>query len=101
MNGVSAGRLPCHRQPAGNLSRCTATIHRSDARGSPAEPVGPTAPVIGPASQVGSDPVDAIEQTVTAGNSTLTYEATAQQYVYVWKTDKAWPGTYRDGSCRG
>lgn len=34
--------------------------------------------------------VDAIEETVTAGSSTLTYDAYADQYVYVWKTSKAW-----------
>ncbi|HKT58982.1 MAG TPA: PxKF domain-containing protein, partial [Gemmatimonadales bacterium] len=33
---------------------------------------------------------DQIEETVTAGGSSLTYDVTAQQYVYVWKTDKAW-----------
>lgn len=36
-----------------------------------------------------------IEQTVTAGQSSLTYDAIADQYVYVWKTDKAWAGTCR------
>ena len=35
---------------------------------------------------------DAIEQTVTAGSSSLTYDTTAGQYVYVWKTNKAWAG---------
>ena len=25
----------------------------------------------------------------------MTYDATAGQYVYVWKTDKAWAGTCR------
>jgi uncharacterized repeat protein (TIGR01451 family) len=33
---------------------------------------------------------DTIEETVNAGNSSLTYDVTAQQYIYVWKTDKAW-----------
>jgi hypothetical protein len=28
----------------------------------------------------------------TASNSGLTYDATAGQYTYVWKTDKAWAG---------
>lgn len=38
---------------------------------------------------------DPVEETVTAGQSTLTYDAAAQQYVYVWKTDKSWGGTCR------
>jgi hypothetical protein len=38
---------------------------------------------------------DAIEETVTAGGSSLVYDATAGQYVYVWKTDKAWAGSCR------
>jgi hypothetical protein len=33
---------------------------------------------------------DAIEQTVTAGNSSLSYDQATDQYTYVWKTDKAW-----------
>lgn len=35
---------------------------------------------------------DLIEQTVTAGGSSLSYDAVSDQYVYVWKTDKAWAG---------
>jgi hypothetical protein len=49
--------------------------------------------------------VDDIEQIVTAGASSLTYDAASDQYVYVWKTDKAWAGkcgtlsvTLKDGS---
>jgi hypothetical protein len=38
---------------------------------------------------------DAIEQTVTAGASSLTYDASTDQYVYVWKTDKSWANTCR------
>lgn len=38
---------------------------------------------------------DAIEQTVTAGSSSLSYDATTDQYTYVWKTDRAWAGTCR------
>jgi hypothetical protein len=40
-------------------------------------------------------PVDNIEQTVSAGESGLTYDATADQYTYVWKTSKAWGATCR------
>ncbi|MCE7985038.1 MAG: hypothetical protein DYG89_28015 [Caldilinea sp. CFX5] len=36
-----------------------------------------------------------IEETVTAGNSTLQYDAATQTYSYIWKTDKAWAGTCR------
>jgi hypothetical protein len=39
-----------------------------------------------------SDPIDQTE-TVAATQSGLTYDATADQYVYVWKTDKAWAGS--------
>jgi len=46
-----------------------------------------------------TSPQDAIEETVTAGNSALSYDATtnapAGQYTYVWKTDKAWAATCR------
>lgn len=38
---------------------------------------------------------DAIEQTVTAGSSSLSYDATTDQYVYVWKIEKAWANTCR------
>ena len=40
-------------------------------------------------------PVDAIEQTASAGESGLTYDADAARYVYVWKTRKAWGDTCR------
>ena len=33
---------------------------------------------------------DAVETTVTAGNSGLSYGSASDQYTYVWKTDKAW-----------
>jgi len=35
------------------------------------------------------------EATMTAGNSTLTYDPDSDQYQYVWKTSKAWSGTCR------
>ena len=38
---------------------------------------------------------DAIEQTVTAGSSSLSYDSTTDQYTYVWKTEKAWAGSCR------
>ena len=36
--------------------------------------------------------VDAIETTVSASRSFLSYDAAADQYTYTWKTDKAWAG---------
>jgi dipeptidyl aminopeptidase/acylaminoacyl peptidase len=39
--------------------------------------------------------LDDIEQTVTAGASGLTYDPAADQYTYVWKTDRAWSGQTR------
>jgi hypothetical protein len=39
-------------------------------------------------------PVD-IVGTETAGGSSLTYDAGTGQYVYTWKTEKAWAGTCR------
>jgi len=36
-----------------------------------------------------------IDETVTAGASGLSYDPSVDQYIYVWKTDKAWAGTCR------
>jgi len=43
----------------------------------------------------GAAPVGEIEVTVTAGGSSLNYDADADQYIYVWKTNKAWAGSCR------
>jgi dipeptidyl aminopeptidase/acylaminoacyl peptidase len=40
-------------------------------------------------------PVDTVEQAVSAGESHLVYDATTDQYTYVWKTEKRWAGTCR------
>jgi len=42
-----------------------------------------------------TDPVVDITPSDTAGNSTLTYDASSDAYQYVWKTDAAWAGTCR------
>lgn len=39
--------------------------------------------------------IDAIEETVTAGSSSLSYDPITKEYNYVWKTDKGWAGTCR------
>jgi hypothetical protein len=40
-------------------------------------------------------PVSEIEQTVTAGGSSLSYDAESGAYTYVWKTEGPWAGTCR------
>ena len=40
-------------------------------------------------------PIDDIETTVTAGQSSLSYDGANNQYSYVWKTDKTWANTCR------
>jgi hypothetical protein len=52
-------------------------------------------------------PVSTVEETLTAGNTSLNYESATDQYTYVWKTEKGWKGTCRqlivrlvDGSSR-
>jgi hypothetical protein len=45
-------------------------------------------------------PIDDIEQTVTAGASSLQYDAATGQYSYIWKTDRAWAGQCRQLTVR-
>jgi uncharacterized repeat protein (TIGR01451 family) len=40
-------------------------------------------------------PVTEVEETSTAGSSTLTYDAASDRYHYVWKTDGSWKNTCR------
>jgi hypothetical protein len=40
-------------------------------------------------------PPNEVIETVTAGNSSLNYDASSDQYIYVWKTEGAWAGTCR------
>jgi len=44
-------------------------------------------------------PLDAIELTVTAGASSLGYDAATDRYSYIWKTAKVW-STAPGGPCR-
>jgi len=46
------------------------------------------------------NPVDAVEQTTTAGSSSLSYDAVTGLYTYVWKTEKSWAGTCRQVSVK-
>lgn len=40
-------------------------------------------------------PQDAVEQTETAGESSLSYDPATNEYTYLWKTEKAWSGEVR------
>ena len=42
-----------------------------------------------------SDPIDPVEETETAGSSSLTYDAASDRYKYVWKTESSWKNTCR------
>jgi len=55
----------------------------------------PNSPASGPVACSSNDPASNLEDTVTAGNSSLSYDPGAAQYIYVWKTDPAWAGTCR------
>ena len=57
-------------------------------------------------AQCSGTATDEVEVTVTAGNSSLSYDPGANQYNYVWKTEKNWIGcrqlrmTFKDGTVR-
>jgi sugar lactone lactonase YvrE len=55
----------------------------------------PDSPASGPITCNSSDPATDLQDTVTAGGSSLSYDAATDQYVYVWKTSTAWAGTCR------
>ena len=42
-----------------------------------------------------SDPILPVEQTETAGSSSLSYDSTSNQYKYTWKTESTWKNTCR------
>jgi hypothetical protein len=52
-------------------------------------------PVSVPIGCTSGTPTTPIEETIAAGNSSLSYNAATDQYQYVWKTDAAWSGTCR------
>ena len=57
--------------------------------------MAPDYPASQPMSCDTSLPTDDLEETVNAGNSSLTYDAGSGLYTYVWKTDKAWANSCR------
>ena len=55
----------------------------------------PNSPASGEVACNSSDPAVTLVDTVTAGGSSLSYDASSDQYVYIWKTDPSWAGTCR------
>jgi DNA-binding beta-propeller fold protein YncE len=55
----------------------------------------PGSPSSGPIACNSNDPATLLEETVTAGGSSLSYDPVTDQYIYVWKTEAAWAGTCR------
>lgn len=61
-------------------------------------PVSPGSTAKAPTSAnttCGTTTTDPVEETVTAGSSSLQYDASTGTYTYVWKTDSAWAGKCR------
>lgn len=52
-------------------------------------------PVSGQITCDASAPPSEVVETLTAGSSTLSYDASSDQYTYVWKTESSWAGTCR------
>ena len=48
-----------------------------------------------PVACLSGAPIDAVEESLTAGTSGLRYDAGSQQFIYNWKTSSAWAGTCR------
>jgi hypothetical protein len=55
----------------------------------------PNMPASGAIGCTSTDPAVDLTETVTAGGSSLSYDPSNDQYVYVWKTDQSWAGTCR------
>jgi len=46
-------------------------------------------------SCISSDPIAPVEETETAGSSSLSYDAASDRYKYTWKTESSWKNTCR------
>src|SRR5205085_8595890 len=52
-------------------------------------------PSSGPVACNSSASASDLTDTLTAGSSSLSYDPSTDQYIYVWKTDASWAGTCR------
>ncbi len=48
-----------------------------------------------PIACASSAPTDSVEETSSAGSSSLSYDAATDRYTYVWKTEKSWANSCR------
>lgn len=55
----------------------------------------PNSPSSGPVACNSNDDAGNLVDTLNAGGSSLSYDPSTDQYVYVWKTDASWAGTCR------
>jgi DNA-binding beta-propeller fold protein YncE len=55
----------------------------------------PSSPSSGPVACSSADEATVLLETLTAGGSSLSYDASSDQYIYVWKTEASWAGTCR------
>ena len=55
----------------------------------------PNYPSSRPTSCTSANLTELIEETMTAGSSSLSYDTASDTYTYVWKTEKKWAGTCR------
>ena len=62
-----------------------------------AQPALATSPLSGSSDTArrSASSIDTVEETLTAGGSSLSYDAGTDTYTYVWKTSKNWSDTCR------
>ena len=58
--------------------------------------IAPGSPTSRPVACDSSTPSDPVEETSTAGGSSLAYDPLTDTYTYVWKSARAWAGTCRE-----
>ncbi|WP_427912924.1 PxKF domain-containing protein [Ramlibacter sp. MMS24-I3-19] len=88
---------PVNNLPTVNVMKAGAAVPMKFSLGGDKglEILAPGAPASRQVACSGASSTDLVEETVTAGASSLQYDAASAQYVYVWKTEKDWATTCR------
>jgi hypothetical protein len=88
---------PVDNPPTTNVAKAGSAIPVKFALGGDQglQVLGRGSPVTASASCDTGAALDAIEETVSATQSSLTYDPLTQQYLFVWKTKASWRGTCR------